>query len=202
MTPQQIEALKLALEALKAMHEEGIRVGWHVHPKWSTGMDNAVKAITAIKEALVKTTQPSCDLAPDGVCETLDCPNHEPQFKEPKIGCVNHDCDQCKAQPEQEPVAMWDGKYQIEFGNLSAYKHGEHSWIPLYTTPPQRTEPVIDKSAAIRIATALGWTPPRPWVGLTDEEISEVLGSDIHDEPSGELRFIRAIEAKLKEKNT
>ena len=21
---------------------------------------------------------------------------------EPKIGCVNHDCDQCKAQPEQE----------------------------------------------------------------------------------------------------
>jgi hypothetical protein len=42
----------------------------------------------------------------------------------------------------------------------------------------------------------------RAWVGLTDEEISEVLGSDIHDEPSGELRFIRAIEAKLKEKNT
>ena len=70
------------------------------------------------------------------------------------------------------------------------------------TTPPQRTEPVIDKSAAKRIATALGWTPPRTWVGLTDEEISEVLGSDIHDEPSGELRFIRAIEAKLKEKNT
>ena len=29
------------------------------------------------------------------------------------------------------------------------------------TTPPQRTEPVIDKSAAIRIATVLGWTPPR-----------------------------------------
>ena len=26
--------------------------------------------------------------------------------------------------------------------------------------PPQRTEPVIDKSAAKRIATALGWTPP------------------------------------------
>ena len=47
------------------------------------------------------------------------------------------------------------------------------------------------------------WTSPpqRTWVGLTDEEISEVLGSDIHDEPSGELRFIRAIEAKLKEKN-
>ena len=42
---------------------------------------------------------------------------------------------------------------------------------------------------------------PREWVGLTDEEISEVLGSDIHAEQSGELRFIRAIEAKIKEKN-
>ena len=41
----------------------------------------------------------------------------------------------------------------------------------------------------------------REWVGLTDDEISEVLGSNIHDEPSGELKFIRAIEDKLKEKN-
>jgi hypothetical protein len=28
-------------------------------------------------------------------------------------------------------------------------------------------DPVIDKSAAVRIATALGWTPQRTWVGLT-----------------------------------
>jgi hypothetical protein len=39
------------------------------------------------------------------------------------------------------------------------------------------------------------------WKGLTDDEISKVLGSDIHAEQSGELSFIRAIEAKLKEKN-
>ena len=42
----------------------------------------------------------------------------------------------------------------------------------------------------------------REWVRLTEEEINEVLGGDIRDEHSGELRFIRAIEAKLKEKNT
>jgi len=42
----------------------------------------------------------------------------------------------------------------------------------------------------------------KPWVGLTNEEINEVLGSDIQDEPSGLLEFVRAIEAKLKEKNT
>ena len=44
-------------------------------------------------------------------------------------------------------------------------------------------------------------TPKREWQGLTDEEISEVLGSDIYQEQSGELRFIRAIEAKIKDKN-
>ena len=63
------------------------------------------------------------------------------------------------------------------------------------TTP----QPVIDKSAAVRIATALGWTPQRTWVGLTDEEIlkiySKPCGSDYID-------YARAIEAKLKEKNT
>jgi hypothetical protein len=42
----------------------------------------------------------------------------------------------------------------------------------------------------------------RQWQNLTIEEINEVLGSDIHDEPSGTLEFVRAIEAKLREKNT
>lgn len=42
----------------------------------------------------------------------------------------------------------------------------------------------------------------RQWQNLTIEEINEVLGADIHDEPSGTLEFVRAIEAKLKEKNT
>ena len=44
--------------------------------------------------------------------------------------------------------------------------------------------------------------PKREWVGLTEDEINTVLGGDIRDEPSGELKFIRAIEAKLREKNT
>lgn len=77
---------------------------------------------------------------------------------------------------EQEPVAMWDGKYQIEFGNLSAYKHGEHRWIPLYTAPPQR----------------------KP---LTDEEYFEI--GQRHWLPSSKVEQIYyEIEAKRKEKNT
>ena len=48
----------------------------------------------------------------------------------------------------------------------------------------------------------LAASPKREWQGLTEDEINEVLGGDIRDEPSGELKFVRAIEAKLKEKNT
>ena len=77
--------------------------------------------------------------------------------------------------------------------------------VPLYTAPPKREpEPVIDKSAAIRIATSLGWTPKREWQGLTDEEIDELWDEAVKYAPS-EVRirdFAQAIEAKLKEKNT
>ena len=68
-----------------------------------------------------------------------------------------------------------------------------------YAHPPQHTEqePVIDKSAAIRIATALGWEPKRTWVGLTDEDWVEIFGNS---RTIGAA--VRNTEAKLKEKNT
>lgn len=55
------DAMMLALEALEAMYDEGKRLGWHVHPKWSIGMDNAVKAITALREALAEPQQEPTD---------------------------------------------------------------------------------------------------------------------------------------------
>ena len=57
------------------------------------------------------------------------------------------------AQPEQEPVAYWHKEF---------LKHNTTSDQP-------EQEPVIDKSAATRIATSLGWEPKRK--PLTDEEI-------------------------------
>jgi hypothetical protein len=70
-------------------------------------------------------------------------------------------------------------------------------------TPPQRTEPMIDQSAAIRIATALGWTPQRPWVGLTDDEISAITSKVIgfNSCVGWEEDYARAIEQALKEVN-
>jgi len=45
--------------------------------------------------------------------------------------------------------------------------------------------------------------PKREWVGLTDEEVSEIIGKEIGFNScfGPEESFARAIEAKLKEKN-
>ena len=91
------------------------------------------------------------------------------------------------AQPEQEPVAWraWVSKFPQGTGSDWVYvtkpimKDSIHNQ-PLYTTPPQRT-----------------------WVGLTDEEIKRIGKLDLDSNYFGLwYDFARAIEAKLKEKNT
>ena len=68
--------------------------------------------------------------------------------------------------------------------------------------------PLIEQVLVKKLGQAMSFAaeqlvqPKREWQGLTEDEINEVLGGDIRDEPSGELKFVRAIEAKLKEKNT
>jgi hypothetical protein len=70
----------------------------------------------------------------------------------------------------------------------------KQAWNQLTTPPPRQPEPVIDKSAAIRIATALGWTPPRQ--PLTDEQIDNIYTGvrAVHHEIDSYV-FARAIEA-------
>jgi hypothetical protein len=68
----------------------------------------------------------------------------------------------------QEPVAWWNNTGTHIDLNVSG------RGTPLYTHPPQRT-----------------------WLGLTDEDISEIVRGT-HNTGS----FVRAIEAKLKGKNT
>ena len=83
------------------------------------------------------------------------------------------------AQPEQEPVA-WKETDEVECPvcrdkGFPWPKCGHITYLER-TTPPQRT-----------------------WVGLTDEEVKDIVWN-LPYEPSQE--HIRAIEAKLKEKNT
>ena len=84
------EALKLALEALENLRPEGY---------WN-------KAITAIKETLAQTQEPVAWMDADGnvsdnndhKCFPIPLYTTPPQRTEPLIGCVNHDCEKCKAQ--------------------------------------------------------------------------------------------------------
>lgn len=83
-------------------------------------------------------------------------------------------------QPKQEP-SFWMDSLDIEHRTPAIITNEDkreghlNDWRcihPVYTTPPQRT-----------------------WQALTEDEINEVLGGDIRDEPSGLLEFVRAIEA-------
>ena len=75
--------------------------------------------------------------------------------------------------PQQEPVAWMDAD-----GNVSDNNDHKCFPIPLYTTPPQRT-----------------------WVDLTDEEYTHITDTVFHT-GQGLVAYYKAIEAKLKERNT
>ncbi len=59
------------------------------------------------------------------------------------------------------------------------------------------SDPVIDRTMAVRIATQLGWEPKREWVGLTKEECFELCVKH-KDEP---FSLVIAVQDKLKDKN-
>jgi hypothetical protein len=108
-------------------------------------------------------------------------------------------------EPEAEPVAwMFPDdlkRFQTSetFATIFSVACGsptQGKTVPLYTAPP-KNEPVIDKTMATRIATQLGWQPKKEWIGLTDEDIENAT-----DNVGGYKDFARAIDAKLKEKNT
>ena len=96
------------------------------------------------------------------------------------------------------------------------YKHGGEGRVPLYTAPPQQqSEPppewlliknILDEYGLQAIDFVADWkAAQRPWVGLTDEEMSDIV-ADI-DVDFGDLLWkvvclTKIIEATLKERNT
>ena len=121
-------------------------------------------------------------------------------------GTLGYDDDEWKAfqegwnaalaQPDQESLDLFEYWNAVEgwvkidevrkhFGSVGCgtiYKTAGEDRVPVYTAPPKRQ-----------------------WVGLTDEDISEIEDEYIVDYriPAGSAwNFAQAIEAKLKEKNT
>ena len=107
-------------------------------------------------------------------------PEQEPvAWKHPNKNMVFWEDTQVKtleaalADPEQEPVA-WKHPNKEDTKEVDEYR-GFKPTIPLYTAPPRRE-----------------------WVGLTDDEIWQEWSSP----KDSAIDFARAIEAKLREKNT
>jgi hypothetical protein len=118
--------------------------------------------------------------------------------------------NEIERQAKQRKEAVLQALHKRKEAVLQAL-HSENERLGLYKDAYGQQEPVIDKSAAIRIATSLGWSPQRTWEGLTDEEMNEIYISveekvNEHWENGGTTMMFpptlyKAIEAKLKEKN-
>ena len=127
---------------------------------------------------------------------------------EPKIGCVNHDCDKCKGDQRARQALDEANAYALELqARLAKYEGG--ATMMLNTAP----QPVPVKT----YHDGKPWpVAPKPWVGLTDEEIDLFINGrgdeddDNYVEPTGDgfgltdadlVTLVRRAEAKLKEKN-
>ena len=97
------------------------------------------------------------------------------------------------AQPEQPPYHHFvSDRFNIDpqTGNLNI-------------GAVKKQEPVawIDKMV-IDVPNQLFYTAPRTWVGLTEDEILLISADCASSHQHMDIHFARAIEAKLKEKNT
>jgi hypothetical protein len=164
MNEQQLAALKLALEALEIQ-------------AYNSGDEKYTQAITSLQSIISQDALHK--MAEDAVTIGLSYNDWD------KIGCVNHDCDKCKAV--QESVAK-------------VYRHGESG-----NGTPWHGIKWLDEGVNMPDGTLLYTAPPaaqKPWVGLTEEEIEDTFQTSAGYCGGDFQCFARAIEAKLKEKNT
>ena len=143
------EALKLALEAEEQPFYE-----------------MSVKAITAIKEALAQPEITTGNILMDSYKAMQSMKVEGPRH----VVCQ---CDKCKAQPEQEPVACKECHLK---------------------------DTVYDLLGDLKVANLkLSFRGKRTLIGLTDEEREQVIKANTS---TGLWHMAKDIEAKLKEKNT
>ena len=174
------EALKLALEALE---EAWYHVG--TFQPTEKAIDLYDEARTAIKEALVQTQEPVAWVYPEGL-EELKAGKPWTAYgtrQEPDNTALY-----LSPQPDIAPYAWvtftpYGDEDDVWYENPEGQLLEGWTYKPLYdTTPPQRT-----------------------WVGLTEEELCEIVGVSTNDSDWNVYKvqeWLRKVEAKLKEKNT
>jgi hypothetical protein len=158
MNEQQLAAVKQALEALESERDKYLEWGDE-----DGAPEDVYEAITALQSIISQDALHK--MAEESRTSGLSYNDWD------KIGCVNHDCDQCKAV--QEPVAWreFDGEggyTYFAYENNETWRddyierNGEKyaDWVePLYTTPPAAPvqEPVIDHSCKDTYELIMKW---------------------------------------------
>jgi hypothetical protein len=179
MNEQQLSAIKHSIEILKSCNPENEPLYEQV-----CAYELAVsKTITALQSII---SQDALDkMAEDAVTIGLRLDDWD------KIGCVNHDCDKCKAvqlATVQEPIGyftvngydMWE---QIDdTGGKPLYEHAAPQPVPVKTYHDGKPWPVA----------------PKPWVGLSEKDKTEIRYLSERDDRDYVMALV---ESKLKEKN-
>jgi len=182
MNEQQLAAVKQGIEALRGLASD-------------TGkFENEVPAITALQSII---SQDALDkMAEDARTIGLRLDDWD------KIGCVNHDCDQCRGV--QEPVS--EDRSRVLFERHWRKTRGPKKSDRELTRHRLQPQTYIQDSANRHWVTwqaALKTALPaaqKPWVGLTDEERS-TIESEVLMRGENYPEVLAAIESKLKEKN-
>jgi hypothetical protein len=114
---------------------------------------------------------------------------------------------EANAAPVQEPIIDHSCKdtYELimKWADIYAAQTGE-----LYSQAaqdPSKVARMADERTMLACVVAQAFQSPaaqRQWVGLTDDDIEEMWGESVSLMYSGYYDSIRAIEAKLKEKNS
>jgi hypothetical protein len=210
------EALKLALEALEnsvdlvredAYNAEKLYGNYPSRQGKVTGLkvlaDDHEKAIAAIKQALAAPVQePVAWMDRDGDLYANEpdknwCPPHYPLYTTPPA--PQQDLQRLSALVRAQQITIDKLEQACSAPVYVKTFHGGKPW-PLHPAPVQ------ERNFCERCGKRLGdfihtCTPPaaqRQWVGLTDEEFWDFVEDSEHNSNG----LIRAVEAKLKEKNT
>jgi len=123
----------------------------------------------------------------------FDKGNHGMRWQVPLINALRARL----AQPEQELVVKLKELLEVQgrdgTWNYDPYFHGMYNGIEVMLAVLENREPVF-RGAPKK------WLSKKEWVGLTDEEVMSLLPGAVRL-PPGWVDTVRAIEAKLKEKN-
>jgi hypothetical protein len=111
-------------------------------------------------------------------------------------------CGHCCPQPNQKPVAWWNGEESVVFAHDEIYTpNWTDYWTkPLYAAP--QPCPTCQSLARAVMMDQTSHDTRRQWVGLTYEEIKFLRNwwPSYEDAPAL-LELVKDVEAKLREKN-